>query len=223
MAEASRLERILSVLLTIATVTVAAVVVEGRLRPRQIESPGARTEFIADWATISSGAVLPLGGPPALVDVVVFTDFECPYCKHVDSVLTQLELRLPGKISRSIVHFPLSMHRDAFPAALAQECAAAQGRVAEMHHVLYGGQRDFGRRSWNLFAAEAGVTDTVAFSSCMRGTADSSRVHRGLFLADSLRLSGTPVVVINGWLFDPGNAGTVERAVLNASKGRSPR
>ncbi len=64
--------------------------------------------------------------------LIVYADFECPFCAALHSRLQQLELR---EVFR---HFPVrSSHPRAWPAACAAEAAGLQGRFWEMHDALF--------------------------------------------------------------------------------------
>lgn len=222
MADSSTLERTVSVILTIATVAVAFVVVEGRLRPRDVvRPPPERIEELSDWSHQSQGVELSLSDGTGPIRIAIFTDFECQFCAALDATLAVLEVKHPGKISRSLVHFPLSYHRFARPASIAAECAAEQGRARQMHDVLFAKQSAFGLQSWSSFASAAGVEDLLQFEECIVGDAVSPRIKAGVDLAASLGLSGTPSAVINGWLFDPASPSAIEQAVEILASGRS--
>jgi protein-disulfide isomerase len=74
-------------------------------------------------------------GPEGAPLVIVYADFECPYC-------AALELRLRAAPVRVCFrHFPVrSSHPRAWPAALAAEAAGAQGAFWEMHDALFDDQ-----------------------------------------------------------------------------------
>jgi protein-disulfide isomerase len=65
--------------------------------------------------------------------LIVYADFECPFC-------AALELRLQALRTDRVVfrHFPVrSSHPRAWPAACAAEAAGLQGRFWEMHDALF--------------------------------------------------------------------------------------
>src|SRR6185436_422442 len=67
--------------------------------------------------------------------VVVYADFECPFCAALELRLRELPLRVAFR------HFPVrSSHPRAWPAARAAEAAALQDRFWEMHDSLFGDQ-----------------------------------------------------------------------------------
>lgn len=67
--------------------------------------------------------------------MIVYADFECPYCAAAAERLAGARLRLAFR------HFPVrSSHPRAWPAACAAEAAARQGRFWEMHDLLFADQ-----------------------------------------------------------------------------------
>jgi protein-disulfide isomerase len=74
-------------------------------------------------------------GPEDAPLVIVYADFECPYCAAAEVKLRQARLRIAFR------HFPVrSSHPRAWPAACAAEAAALQGRFWEMHDLLFADQ-----------------------------------------------------------------------------------
>ena len=67
--------------------------------------------------------------------MIVYSDFECPYCASASAKLSGFALRIAFR------HFPVrSSHPRAWPAACAAEAAALQGRFWEMHDLLFADQ-----------------------------------------------------------------------------------
>lgn len=77
------------------------------------------------------------GGENAKVKIIVFDDFECPYCARVFSTTKALEAKYEDSISFEFRHFPLPFHANAQKAGEAAECAGEQGKFWEMHDKLY--------------------------------------------------------------------------------------
>jgi protein-disulfide isomerase len=74
-------------------------------------------------------------GPDDAPLVIVYADFECPYCAAAETKLGRVRLRIVFR------HFPVrSSHPRAWPAACAAEAAALQGRFWEMHDSLFADQ-----------------------------------------------------------------------------------
>src|SRR3954470_11821873 len=78
------------------------------------------------------------GPPDAPLELVMYGDFQCPYCTAAQSIIARVRTRLDGRLRFAFRHFPLpEKHPDAERAAEASEAAAAQGRFWEMHDRLY--------------------------------------------------------------------------------------
>lgn len=215
------LDRALSVGLTLAALVIAAVLVEQRLGRRRA-TPATRQATISDWRARSRDAAIALSAESAAVEVVVFTDFQCPFCRALDSTLTAMEAQLPGRIQRKIAHFPLPMHGSARPAATAFECARSQGVARAMHSALFARQQDIGVASWQALAKSAGVADMNAFGRCMDESAGGQvpAIDQGIALARELKLSGTPAAVVQGVLLDPATSEGVRLLVERALRAR---
>lgn len=84
-----------------------------------------------------------MGKPDAPVRVIEFADFECPACAQFFT-LTEPDVRTrlveTGQVSYTFMDFPLSMHRNTWPASHAAACANEQGRFWEMHDALFNTQ-----------------------------------------------------------------------------------
>lgn len=73
----------------------------------------------------------------APVTLVVFSDFECPWCGKLEPVLADLLAQNPNKLRVIFKHLPLPMHPQAEPAALAAIAAQRQDKFWEMHDALF--------------------------------------------------------------------------------------
>lgn len=221
-ASASKFDRIVTSVLTVATLVALGLLVERRFNPPRAVDSHSRIERLKNWQTSISAVDVPVADSMGPIKVVVFTDFECPYCARMDSALTHIAAEFPGKISRSIIQYPLDIHKYANSAASAFECARRQGRGLEMHTELFLGQKRFGQATWSDFAKKSGVPDSAAFAQCQTQDAAAADISAGIAFAAKHGVTGTPTVVVNGWLFDPSMPALIERAISNVIKGKSP-
>ena len=135
------------------------------------------------------------GSADAPVVVMVFSEFECPYCKRfATDVLPAIDSELisQGAIQLVFRHLPLPKHTNAFSAAEASECARRQGRFWEMHDALFGeiASPKKGSQTWGNIRL-----DQDAFARCM-ATDASEAVHRDLALARQLGITATPTFLV---------------------------
>jgi protein-disulfide isomerase len=78
------------------------------------------------------------GPADAPLELLMYGDFQCPYCTAAQGILRRVRDRLGDRLRFGFRHFPLDeIHPDARRAAEASEAAAAQGRFWEMHDALY--------------------------------------------------------------------------------------
>lgn len=176
-----------------------AVLVHREFFDRPTE-PSRRPVAVANWDEIM-GAGNRIGGVDAPVTIVEFSDFQCPYCAQFAlDVLRPARRGRPGDVALIYRHWPLSIHSHAFDAAIASECAAAQGRFEPFHDALFAGQDSIGLLPFEHFAADAGVPDIAAFKACRADGAIARRVERDRDLARAIGARGTPTFVVNGYL-----------------------
>jgi len=164
--------------------------VAGRLRP----------QFIKNWNAYAAGDEQV--GPATAVDtLVVFSDFECPYCRHLALTLGQL------RRSRNfmLVHrnLPLTViHPDARRVAVGGECAASQGRFAAYSDSVFAHQPELGGIDLIRLAAGAGVRDVREFRRCLQNRDPERRLREDSIAAAALKISVTPTLLVNGWLLE---------------------
>jgi protein-disulfide isomerase len=158
-----------------------------------------KPRYVPDWKSHLDQGVL-LGRTNAPVQLIELADFECPFCATFHKTLTALRARYPTQVSLTYVHFPLSGHRFAIPAAQAAECAGEQGKFEAMHDALFEQQQSFGLKPWTDVARIAGVSDLLAFDACTKREGQSPRIQAGQRLAADLGAKGTPTLLVNGWM-----------------------
>src|SRR5258706_923098 len=89
----------------------------------------------------------------AIASIVEFGDYECPNCKQAAPVVKLLLGEFHGRLRFAFRHFPLEgVHRHAVGAALAAECAAAQGKFWAMHDLLFELQHSLNPRQLHAHA-----------------------------------------------------------------------
>ena len=133
-------------------------------------------------------------GPEDAPLVVVYADFECPYCAAVDRRLEELGVRVVFR------HFPVrSKHPRAWPAAAAAEAAALQGAFWPMHDALFADQ---GRlEDPHLWArAEALGLDVDRFDADRRSDAVAARIKADFSGGVRAGVASTPAVFADGEL-----------------------
>jgi len=137
------------------------------------------------------------GGARALVTVVEFSDFQCPFCSRAVPVLKELEKALGKDVRVVWKHLPLSFHPNAMPAAIAAEAAREQGKFWEMHDKLFADQAAHSPATYEKYAKELGL-DLARFQASMKAPATRARVEADAAAAATAGVTGTPTFVVNG-------------------------
>jgi protein-disulfide isomerase len=161
-------------------------------------------KLLKDWRDIAAVGHR-IGPDHTRLTMVVFTDFECPACGYfATKVLPELQKQYPNDFAVVFRHWPLDIHRFAYPAARAAECAGAQGRYPEFHRAIYAQQKALGLKTFDEFAVESGVSDIHAFSACVRDTNPVPAIEADVRAVQAIGGTGTPTIIFNGWLFRGG-------------------
>lgn len=199
----SRFEQALTAALVVAACAVAVAMVRGpRVSARGMQPSVGPPEQIPAWPREGSSVGRLLAGPDvAPVTMTVFGDLECAACAAFDSKLEAVLSRFGDRLNVVFVHYPLSYHRFALPAARGAECAARIGAFTNWVRAIYAGQDSLGLKTWAAFAATAGIADTAEMQRCATGTQSEARIQEGLALGKELAIMGTPTILLNDWRF----------------------
>ncbi len=139
------------------------------------------------------------GNPRAPVTVVVFSDFQCPFCARVEPTLQQVERAYGAKVRIAWKHKPLPFHPNAMPAALAAEAAREQGKFWPMHDKMFAAQQELSPAAYERWARELGL-DLGRFKAAQASEKLKARVLEDDQLGSRLGIDGTPTMAVNGEL-----------------------
>ena len=174
-----------------------------------------------------------LGPEDAEIEIIEFSDFECPYCGAAmgthDALVSQFKSRDPsweaagprlkelaeqGKIKLVFRHFPLGFHQDAMPAAIASECAGEQGKFWEYHDALFENQESLTNTDLKKYAVDLGL-ETKQFNECLDSGKYEAKVQQDMADGQSYGVSGTPAFFVNGQLLSGAQPFSAFEALLN--------
>ncbi len=136
------------------------------------------------------------------MNIVVFSDIECPNCAAFHEFLfDELVPLFRGHLTVVFKHFPLNIHPYAVPGAKALEAARLQGndKYWEMHHYLAERRASLGSVNYTDAAASIGL-DVNRFVSDMVSPEVARRIQEDVTIGQRLGLRGTPAVFLNGRL-----------------------
>ena len=164
-----------------------------------------------------------LGPKDAKVTVIVFEDFQCPFCGAASGLnpemVKSMQSRDPnwqpaetniikdfvdtGKVRLVWKDYPF-LGQESVWAAAAARCAQDQGKFWEYHKKLFSSQKGenegaFSKENLKKFATELKL-DTKAFNDCMDTGKHEAKVQQAVTYGQSVGVSGTPASFVNGQL-----------------------
>lgn len=140
-----------------------------------------------------------LGSADAPVQIVVFTDFECPYCAETDPVLKRVYETSGGAVSLVMRDFPMPNRLAAIPAAIAARCAHQQGKYWPFHELLFQNRTQLTAENFRAFAGLVGA-DVAAFDRCVADPSIRAALDREVAQARAYGIDATPTMFVNGRL-----------------------
>ena len=173
-------------------------------------------------ATIDVSDAPALGPDSAVVTLVEFSDYECPFCvRHFKQTMPQIEANFirPGKIRYVFRDFPIDeLHPDAIRAHETARCALEQDRDKywQLHRSLFSAPGTHTKEHLEARVREAGL-DVAAVQNCLASGRVTAGIRRGGEQASALGAQGTPAFFVG--LLDPGSNRV---RVLEVIKGAHP-
>ena len=157
-----------------------------------------RVELEPPRTTIETDANDPaFGSRNATVEIVEFSDFQCPFCQRLNGTLEQLKTDYGDDVRLVFKDYPLPNHAQAFKAAEAGNCAHEQGKFWELHDVMFSNQSELEVADLKRHAGELGL-DQASFDTCLDSGRFAASVSADLRLGQGVGVSSTPTVFING-------------------------
>jgi Na+:H+ antiporter, NhaA family len=134
----------------------------------------------------------------APLELVMFGDFQCPFCLGAQSVLRRVRDRLGDRLLFAFRHLPIPERHPLAPlAAEASEAAAAQGSFWEFHDALYAAQPRLSREAILEIGGDLGL-DVGRIEAEVDSGVHRPRVQRDLSSAEASGATGTPTFFLGG-------------------------
>ena len=162
------------------------------------------------------------GPADAVVTVVEYGDFECPWTQMAAPTAREL-LAANADIRYVWRHLPLNdVHPHAQLAAEAAEAAAPQGRFWQMHDLLLTDQQHLQFDDLIAYATQLGL-DVRQFRADLNRHPFAARVAQDVDSADRSGVAGTPTYFVNERRHDgPQDLATLSRVIREAGPGVRP-
>jgi len=176
-------------------VAVASAPSAPKAAARPASARGNRPDPARNYTVSIAGS--PTSIPKGKIDIVAFSDFQCPFCKRVDPTLNRIKEEYGDDVRIVFKHMPLSIHPQAKGAHAAAEAAHLQGKFWEMHDEIFKNQRQMSAGAFLAYAKLIDL-DIARFQKDVKSSAVLKKVEADTAEAGKLGVTGTPAFFVNG-------------------------
>lgn len=142
------------------------------------------------------------GPDTALITLVEYGDYECPYCGQAYPIIKQIQDYFQDNLRFVFRNFPLTqVHPHAQKAAEAAEAADTQNKFWNMHDYLYEHQQALDDRHLEKYAKIIGL-NLERFNEDMKNSIHASRIREDFLSGIQSGVNGTPSFYINEIRYD---------------------
>ncbi len=137
------------------------------------------------------------GAKNAIVTIVEYSDYQCPFCGRVEPTLAEVLKNYPDTVRIVFNHNPLAMHKDAKLAHQAAHAAGLQGKFWEMHDTLFKNQKNLKEDDLIKYAKDLSL-DLNKFRTDLKSPETVAAIDKALKIGEDNDIKGTPNFSING-------------------------
>jgi len=137
------------------------------------------------------------GDRNAPVTIVIFDDFECPYCSRTVALLDTLLHDYQGEVRVVFKNFPLKMHEFSRQAAIAGLAAQRQGKFWKLHDLLFANYNDLNQKKIETLAQQVGL-DMEQFKQDLLDPVLEKQIQDEITEGKTVGVKGTPTLFVNG-------------------------
>ncbi len=156
---------------------------------------------VPDTASLIHAHNPQLGKEDASVTMIMFIDFECPFCQASFPVFKQIVDTFGDAVHIVFKHYPIeSIHPHAYRAAEASMCAEEQDKFWEFHDQIFATKK-LDETSLYTHAIGVGI-NAATFDQCMKAGSHSSEIDTDLSDGIKIGIRGTPTYIVNGQVIE---------------------
>ncbi len=147
---------------------------------------------------VSAGGSPSKGLSTAPVQIVMFSDFQCPACAAMHPVVKGIVEKYGAKVRFVVRDFPLTgIHKNAFRAAQAAAAANAQGKFFDYIDILYKNQKALDDASLKKYAAQLNLNARQFETDLSSGKFDQ-QIRQDMKDGEFYGIRATPTIYLNG-------------------------
>jgi protein-disulfide isomerase len=154
---------------------------------------------VMEKITVDIGNAPIMGKKDAKVQVVAFSDFQCPYCNKGADVSHQIVKKYGSKVAVSFKHYPLPFHQQALPASEMSMCVNKESTAKfwKFHDLVFKNQDKMDVDNLLKFAKEAGA-DQAKVKECFDKGEFKDIVKADMEYGNKIGVRSTPTFFVNG-------------------------
>lgn len=140
----------------------------------------------------------------ALLTIIEYSDFECPFCAQLAPILEELQQKHPDEVRVIFRYFPLPSHSLSIPAAEAAEAAGMQGKFWGLHDILFKNQSTWAAMNidqFNTYLDDQAKTlglDMTKFDQDRKSKPVTDKIQAAQKHGIDIGIPGTPAVLLDG-------------------------
>ncbi len=170
--------------------------------PREPLEKSYKNRFDADKVKTVPVDGSPTKGPEsAPITIVEFADFQCPHCAQFAPMIEKLVESRKNDVRFVYKFYVLGKFPNSENAARAAIAAGKQGKLWEMHRLIFEHQDNLTQQGLDALASKVGL-DIGRFHADMQSPETADRVSKDRKLGEELKIEGTPTLFINGRQYD---------------------
>jgi protein-disulfide isomerase/uncharacterized membrane protein len=160
-----------------------------------------------------------IGARSPRLEIVEFSDYQCPHCNRGHMEVRSLVEALPDKVRLIHRHFPLRSHPHAFDYAKMAFCGGRQGRFWEANDYLFANGRRRDPVTTEELAAEIDI-DAKKLAACVDSGESKQEILKDVADGRRFGIRGTPTFVIGNQNYAGGIPPSVINEALSAETGK---
>jgi protein-disulfide isomerase len=164
-----------------------------------------KSPFSAELAKLKTDLQPSIGTPGAPVVIVLFSDFQCNFCRdEAKQLRANLIKTYPKEVRLYFKDFPIEqLHPWAKPAAISGRCIFRQNPAAfwEYHDWIFDKQAEITPETLKTKVTEwmkGKELDAAQFSACFDNKSTLPEIEASMAEARNLRVTSTPTMFVNG-------------------------
>lgn len=141
------------------------------------------------------------GNPNSDIKIILFSDYNCPYCNIMNSTLNEL-IQQRKDIYIAYYEYPREGNESSFEASLASLCASYQNKYLKYRRILFDRNDLCEIKNWQKIADLAGVKDKTTFAKCLNEKLSEEELINEIYTSKNFDIRYTPSLIINGYLIE---------------------